>query len=76
MATPASGPYLPPCAIACIAALVSSKFKLASFAETPACTKASLICGISAAPSLAPAAITLIILRDSSAAFTGFFKST
>ena len=59
-ATPASLPTLPPAAKTCIAAFVSSKPKFAPFAATPACKIASATCGISAAPTCADFARTLI----------------
>jgi type I restriction enzyme R subunit len=62
-ATPASDPYFPPAANACNAAFVSSNDTFESLACMPACLSAADICGTSAAPHFAPAAITFI-MRD------------
>ena len=70
-ATPPSAPFLPALSSTCIAALVSAKFTLAALAAMPAFSSASLICGSSAEPSMAAAAITFIILAISSDALIG-----
>ena len=59
-----------------MAALVSSNDKPAPFAATPACNIASDTCGISAAPTFADAAKTLMNLPDSCANFAGSDAST
>ena len=74
--TPASEPTLPPTASCWMAALVSSNDRFAPLAATPACKMASATCGISAAPTLADAASTLMNRPDSCARRAGSEAST
>ena len=73
---PASDPTLPPTASCWMAAFVSSNDRFAPLAATPACRMASATCGISAAPTLADAAKTLMNRPDSCASFAGSDAST